>query len=64
MSSMLITVPRSSMKATDSAIRVFFIHMHCADASSNMNSMPALEAMALRYIRPWARLAKSAATSA
>src|SRR3954466_6715376 len=64
MSSTLVITPCSSMNATESGISVFFIHMQGVESSSKMNSIPTFEAMAVRYMRPWERLPKSAATSA
>src|SRR5436190_4188940 len=64
MSSTLRMAPCSSMNATESGISVFFIHMHGLETSSKMNSIPAFEGMAVRYMRPCERLPKSAATSA
>ena len=36
-------------------ISVFFIHMHCASACGNTNSMPSFGPRYLRNISPWAR---------
>src|SRR3954466_7004865 len=64
MSAILTIAPRSSMKATESGISVFFIHMQCTAASSKMKSIPAFWAMLLRYMSPWARVPGSETTSA
>src|SRR6266849_5486772 len=64
MSAMLMIAPRSSRKATDSGIRVFFIHMHWISGCSNTNRIPLYAPSDSRCIRPRARVAKSAATSA
>src|SRR3990170_2316243 len=64
MSAILTTAPASSMNATESGIRVFFIHMQWRLLSSNTNSMPALGASAARCIRPCMRLANVSASSA
>jgi len=52
MSSTLMIAPCSSMKATDSGISVFFIHMQCVVISSKMKSMPALDGIEARCMSP------------
>src|SRR5476651_1015212 len=64
MSAMLMIAPLSSMKATESGIRVFFIHMQWAAFSSNTKTMPAPCGIDLRYIRPSMRAPMLSATSA
>ena len=57
MSSTLTMVPRSSMNATESGSKVFFIHMQCVVASSKMKSMPAFDGIAARCMSPVMRVA-------
>ena len=45
-------IPLSVAFIDDSGSNVFFIHMHCCWASSKMNSMPTLEGIDVRCMRP------------
>ena len=64
MSSMFTIEPSSPMYATESAINVFFIHMHWIPASSKMNNMPSFAPRDGRCMRPCIRVTKLSATSA
>src|SRR5688572_9322646 len=63
MSRIFRIVPWASMKATESGMSVFFIHMLWYAGSSKMKSMPSLRPRLLRFMRPRARSASLATTS-